>query len=410
MLTFDARAVKLLAPGTHLTFPDAPGLRLVATASRRTWVYRYKSPVNDRMRQMKLGEWPALPPAGALAAWERARASRATGADPAVEKRAAKAARVAEATAEAMTVRKVCDDYLGALRVAPATLHALRRMIAGNLGALANAPAAKVTRSSAFDLLDQMRDSPVLGRRMRQTLAAAWDQALDAGRLPPETPNWWRQVMRGRFASKGRRIDGRHVGESKRVLSEQEVATVLRSMPSAFSVSVRDVLTLYLWTCCRGVEIVAMERDEVTREPDGLWWTVPRIKLKMRRNPLTLDLRVPLVGRAAAIVLRRVETTQGRWLFPNDGRVARGGHMLQTSVQEAVARADRCGLAHWAPHDLRRTGRTMLASLGCPAEVAEAILGHLQPGVAGVYNRHSYDAERRVWLTRLAERLEQLAA
>jgi len=29
----------------------------------------------------------------------------------------------------------------------------------------------------------------------------------------------------------------------------------------------------------------------------------------------------------------------------------------------------------WAPHDLRRTGRTMLAALGCPTEVGEAILG-----------------------------------
>lgn len=47
----------------------------------------------------------------------------------------------------------------------------------------------------------------------------------------------------------------------------------------------------------------------------------------------------------------------------------------------------------------------MLAATGCPAEVAEAILGHLPPGVQGVYNRHGYDAERRLWLTRLAERL-----
>ena len=65
-------------------------------------------------------------------------------------------------------------------------------------------------------------------------------------------------------------------------------------------------------------------------------------------------------------------------------------------------------VSHWAPHDLRRTSRTLLAALGCPHEVAEAILGHVLPGVAGVYNRHKYDSEKREWLTRLATHLEHV--
>ncbi len=67
-------------------------------------------------------------------------------------------------------------------------------------------------------------------------------------------------------------------------------------------------------------------------------------------------------------------------------------------------------VAQWAPHDLRRTGRTMLTALGCPTDVAESILGHMLPGVEGVYNRHTYDRERREWLTRLDAHLEALAA
>ncbi|RYZ96771.1 MAG: hypothetical protein EOO68_16340 [Moraxellaceae bacterium] len=41
-------------------------------------------------------------------------------------------------------------------------------------------------------------------------------------------------------------------------------------------------------------------------------------------------------------------------------------------------------------------------------DLAEAILGHIQPGILGVYNRHGYDRERRLWLTALSDRLEQL--
>ncbi len=51
----------------------------------------------------------------------------------------------------------------------------------------------------------------------------------------------------------------------------------------------------------------------------------------------------------------------------------------------------------------------LLAAMGCPGDVAEAVLGHMQPGIVGVYNRHSYDAERAEWLRRLSERLEELA-
>jgi hypothetical protein len=46
MIAFDARAAKALAAGNHLTFELAPGLRLKATASTRTWLYRYKSPLD----------------------------------------------------------------------------------------------------------------------------------------------------------------------------------------------------------------------------------------------------------------------------------------------------------------------------------------------------------------------------
>ena len=70
----------------------------------------------------------------------------------------------------------------------------------------------------------------------------------------------------------------------------------------------------------------------------------------------------------------------------------------------------RLAVTHWSPHDLRRTGRTMLASMKCPKEIAEAIIGHVTPGIEGVYNLYKYDKERREWLTLLDARLESLIA
>ena len=416
---FDARQARALAPGDHLTIPDAPGLRLVATASRRAWVYRYRSPVDDRMRQLKLGLWPAMGFPAALAAWERVKAQRDAGSDPAAEKRATRRQQAAQARETGFTVRQACADYLEAYAAAvtPKTYAEAARLLTGELDAIAARPAASITRADAFDLLDGMRDRPVIAQRVRQLLGAVWDRALDAGRLAPDVPNWWRLVLRGKLASKGKIVGGEHQGVEKRALSEAELRLLLPWLPN-FSRDVEDALTLILWTCCRGAEVVAMEAGEVAEEPDGWWWTVPRGKLKMRRNPLLSDLRVPLEGRALAVVKRRLTAHPAGFVFPSRGAsghieqkalgVAVWTHMPGCELREEWVRP-RLPVQAWAPHDMRRTGRTLLAAMGCPADVAEAILGHMLPGVQGTYNRHTWDAERRVWLSRLSDRLEQLA-
>ena len=418
---FDARAAKVLATGEHIAVDGAPGLRLVATETKRTWTYRYKSPVDGLMRQLRLGHWPAMGLPAALAAWERARAERAAGGDPSVDRRQRRQETAEAARAEGYTVRRACDEYLADYQgeVAPRTYAEAARLLRLELASIERTPAAAVTRADVWDLLTTLRDRPVIAQRVRQLMGAVWDRSLDAGRLPPDTPNWWRLVMRGRLASKGKIVAGKHQGAPvKRALSEAELQLLLPWLPN-FSRDVEDALTLILWTGCRGAEVVAMEAGEISVEPDGTWWTIPRGKLKMRRHPLLTDLRVPLVGRALQVVQRRQAAAPKGFLFPSRGAsghieqkalgVAVWTHMPSCELREEWIRP-RLPVAAWAPHDLRRTARTLLAALGCPAEVAEALLGHLLPGVQGTYNRHAYDVERRLWLARLASRLEQLAA
>jgi len=426
MIAFDARTAKALTAGNHLTFDSAPGLRLKATGSTRTWMYRYKSPIDGRMRQVRLGHWPAMSPTAALVAWQQAREARGGGADLAVRKkddrvvRRKRAERVRNEAAQAVyTVRKLADDYLASYdgTVEHKTFAELKRLFTRELDPIAAAPAADLIRAQAFGLLDGMRSRPVVAKRVRQGLGAAWDHALDAGRLPSQTPNWWRLVLRGKLPSRGKTIQGKSIGPVKRVLSRTEVSALLHFLPN-FSRDVEDALVLYLWTACRGAEIVAMERDEITTEAKTLWWTIPVAKLKGRRSPVRIPLRVPLVGRAGAVVRRRLAATDSNWLWPSVGAA---GHVLQRAIGVAVWshmpyaetrpewKRPRLPVVRWAPHDLRRTARTLLSSLGCPSDVGEAILGHALPGVESVYNLHRFDAERLAWLTKLSELLEQLA-
>lgn len=430
-MTFDARAMKLLQAGQHLTSPEFPGLRLEATERFRTWTYRYKSPVDGRMRQIKIGRWPAMSVHAAAAEWEKLRAARDAGSDPSMDAkqsrasdRQARSQAAAVRTQTAYTVADLCSDYYeGYVRLSRAKKGAdeVRRMFGAMLGPLGAMPAAEVTRSHAFDLIQSYAvATPVQAKKLRSELGAAWDYAIDAGRLPDTVPNWWRLILRGKIRSKGKKIAGERVGTTKRVLSPEEIGTLIRWLPN-FTALVEDALTLYLWTGTRGAEIVAMEGSEVRQEGGMWWWTIPKAKTKNARHEGATDLRVPLFGRALNVVLRRKERFGEGWLFPTKRRDGKVTHSEQKAIQVAVyyhqpystTRPDyarpRMAVTHWAPHDLRRSARTLLAAMGCPGDVAESVLGHMVTGIAGVYNRHQYDEQRVEWLRRLSERLEELA-
>lgn len=357
--------------------------------------------------------------AAAISEWERHRSARSVGDDPAVAKRKSRNAKLAASTDGLYTVKMLCDDYqAGHVEVNRKAKGAVevRNMFKAMLKPIAGLPANSIMRSQAFDFLESLRSAPVLAARLRMELGSAWDYALDAGRLRETTPNWWRLVMRGRLRSKGRTIDGVAMGTTKRTLSDEELGILLRWLPN-FSLTVADGIQLYLWTGTRGSEIVSMETAEIAEESDGLWWTIPKHKTKNSRWESATDLRVPLVGRAESIVRRRLEQAANGFVFP----ASTGKHADQTVIQHGIYyhqpyckiapkhERPRVPVTHWSAHDLRRTIRTILAAMGCPNEVAEAVIGHVQPGIVGVYNRHTYDKERREWLTRLSQRLEELA-
>lgn len=418
-MKFDAKKVRLMAPGTEEPVDGFPGLRIAATAKRRSWIYRYKSPITGTMKQTKLGEWPAVTYPAAIVAWEAARTARAQGVDAALAKRN-EARQAADLKPQAYNVRVLCNEYLaGHVEVARNSEGAdnARRLIALGIKPIAERDPATITRAEAFELLASRRASPVAAAKLRAELGAAWEYAIDSGRLSHETPNWWRQVMRGRLKSIGRVRAGERT-KVKRILTDAELYWLLDWLPHA-PVAMRDAATLYLWTGTRGAESLSMRGDEITQEIDGYWWTVPKEKTKNKNVEGATDLRVPLIGRALKVVLQRKEAFGSGYLFP---AVRIKNAMTQKTVQEMVYRCmpysnvkvaygtPPIPVTHWGLHDLRRTARTMLSTLGCPREVAEAVIGHVPPSIVGIYDLYRYDRERREWLTKLDRNLELCAS
>lgn len=421
---FDARAAKLLKPGEHLTVDGCPGLRLVATATRRSWIYRYKD-AHGRMKQVALGgQWPAMPPHEAAARWQAQRTMRDTGQDPVTQRKAARqeAKAVAAAPRDYLVRQLVADFIAGPLQErqaagATAAQRALDRVLEEDPD-FAAMPAREVKRSHCFAILDERKDTPTATAKLRSLFGAAWELAIDSGKVGDDTPNWWREVMRGKLKSKGKRLGGEHQGQQRRVLNAGEIATLLAWLPNMHELG-RDAAQMYLWTAARGVEILAMRPEHITREKDGWWWTVPKAQTKNARFVDAVDHRVPLVGRALKIVQRRLQKVGASgWLFEDERGEQYTQHDFSTYIyglQPYSAKAQRrqgeglvLPVERWSPHDLRRTSRTLLSALGCPEEIGEAIIGHLPKVIVGTYNAYTYDKERRLWLGKLGRRLDEL--
>jgi integrase len=141
----------------------------------------------------------------------------------------------------------------------------------------------------------------------------------------------------------------------------------------------------------------------------GLW----RIGAMRTKNARPHD--VPL-SPAAVSILNGVTRREGRdFVFGSgDGSFAgwsKGKSALDGRLTKARQTDQGATLTRWRLHDLRRTTATRMADLGVLPHVIEAILNHIsghKAGVAGVYNRSSYTAEKRMALNLWADHVMTL--
>ena len=93
--------------------------------------------------------------------------------------------------------------------------------------------------------------------------------------------------------------------------------------------------------------------------------------------------------------------------------MGQGEKELDQRIDQARKADGRGPIARWRLHDLRRTASTGMGDLGVQPHVIEATLNHVsgfRAGVAGVYNRSSYAAEKRQALDLWAAHVESLVS
>ncbi len=187
-----------------------------------------------------------------------------------------------------------------------------------------------------------------------------------------------------------------------RVLSEDEIRAVWNALPGAALRPVtKDIFRLLLLTGQRSGEVAGMRRGEV--DVDKATWTIPPERAKNGRRHV-----VPLSDAALAIVEGRLAVVDDA---PDTPLLAFIDEPMASNAVAHAARKLQVTGEGWSPHDLRRSVATGMAEIGVLPHIVETVLNHVsgfRAGVAGVYNRAFYDAEKRRALDLWADRLDAI--
>jgi integrase len=325
-----------------------------------------------------------LPPGITLAA-ARKLASAAMyevsqGRDPADERKAEveKAER-----ARADTLRSVATEYLTRekrLRTISQREDIFERLVFPILGG--GRQISSIKRKDVVRLCDHIEDNH--GQRMADYTLACLSRLFN-----------WHAIRDDEFTSpivRGMRRQNAKQHARTRVLSDDELCAVwaAASTGGPFPAYVRFLLL----TAARRTEAAAMTWAEI----DGSDWTLPA-----RRNRTGADLVRPLSKAAQEILAERPRIVGCPFVFTSNGRNALDGFSRHKQKFDAA-----CGITDWRLHDLRRTARSLMSRASVSPDHAEQCLGHVLPGVRGVYDRHSFHTEKLRAFEALAAQIERI--
>jgi integrase len=137
-------------------------------------------------------------------------------------------------------------------------------------------------------------------------------------------------------------------------------------------------------------------------------WLIPAARMKGKKSKARPHL-VPLTDDMLGIINGLPRFDGGEFLFSRSRGKApvNFGAKIKRKLDDAML-AELGKLSAWVNHDIRRSVKTNMSALRIPPVVSEAVLAHVQPGIAARYDVHDYRAEKLEALTAWGARLRQI--
>lgn len=349
----------------------------------KSFVYLYR--FEGKARRLTLGTYPAMTLADGHKAHAEAVKKLEQGIDPGVEA-------VAERAEEhrAPTVATLADEYLEKWakprkRSWREDERILKKDVIPEWG---RRKAREITRRDVIWLLDGIvdRGAGIMANRTLATIRKMFNFAVSRD-IVPVSP-----CLVVRSPAPEQRRD--------RVLTTDEIRAFWHALEGAkmMAEGTKLALKLQLVTGQRKAEIVSAAWGEI--DLTDKWWTIPPEKAKNK-----MAHRVPLSPLALEL-LQAAKNIAGDspWIFPSPQT---NRHITPEAIDHALRRPGLESLGFsFVPHDLRRTAASLMTGMGISRLVVSKILNHVERGITAVYDRHSYDLEKRQALEAWAHKLQ----
>lgn len=243
-------------------------------------------------------------------------------------------------------------------------------------------PFEEIRRIDVTELLDQVQDE--CGSRQADAVLAQLSSLFNW--YASRSDDYVSPIVRGMKRTKAKEH------QRRRVLDDDEVRAlwVAAGKSGTFGAFVR----IALLTGQRREKVVSMKWSDVA---DGVWTIATEEREKGNAERLKLSTL------ALEVINGQPRVESNPYVFAGRGSKAMAAFSQQKSDLDKMA-----PITSWVIHDLRRTARSLMARARVDREIAERVLGHVIPGVEGVYDRHSYFKEKADALEKLANLVKDI--
>ena len=358
-----------------------PGFGVKVTPrGRKVFVVLYRiGGAGSRLRKYTIGPYGRVALQMARAEAQKVLAARLEGRDPATEKRESKRRMTTDRVDDLIEIFIV--QHVSKTRKAAEIARLLRREVISRWG---NRCIHAVGKRDIVELASEIaqRGTPMAANTLLKVIKTYLNWCVGRAVIDASP-------------AEGIPLPGKEVARD-RVLTNNELVSVIRAARQIGGAYGGIVVMLAL-TGQRREEVAQMVWNEI--DFNSRTWTLPGSRTK-NGKPHIVHLSEP------CIKLIQRTSRLGSYVFSNSGvRPFRNFTSAKRALDELS------GVTDWRLHDLRRTCVSGMARLGVPPHVADKILNHQSgtiSGVAAVYQRHDFLAERKLALERWGQYIENL--
>lgn len=384
----DAKVRNAKPAAKPVKLADGGGLfLLVQPNGSKLW--RYKFRLAGREGLLSIGAYPDIGLARARELHQEARAQVAAGENP-VHSRQVERREAAQAVARAErgTFAQALKSWQEATEphLSQRTIDWRHWACDAHFGPLMPRKVWEITRQELAAMLVRIeRDAPSVAKTMRTFLVHIYERAIDEGLLETSPVPSARLLKARRYVS------------HQAMTMDRWPAFLAALLAADATPYTKAAMLLVVLTACRKTEATGARWSEFDLERGE--WTVPAERMKMRKEHW-----VPLSRQAVSLLKGLRKHSEGDFLFPHYYKAGKPMHHTTLGLLMRTIREEADTV-----HGFRSTFSTYMNAQGEDGDIVELCLAHSpKDQVRSIYNRHTYQAERRAMLQKWADDLDAL--